>query len=479
MPRDRPNVVLIYTDDQDQERVGAYGGLPTPNIDRIAEEGTRFDRFYVSSPVCVPSRYTALTGRYASRSEALGAEDRNIDFRSRIYSDTHTLASVLSSAGYATGMAGKWHLGDDEELEDVSPESEIDDPETAARVDRNYDRTVEGIEDTGFDRAASAYVTNPSNVPLPGEMRHHNMDWVTQGAVDFVEDHHDEPFFLYVAPTLTHGPWGLDQLATDPRNTPAGRLEDAPDVQPARESVRERVRERGLVRGRRGHGFEVGATTTWLDDGIGVLLDRLDELGLAEDTLVLFASDNGDIRGKGSLYDRGARMPLLARWPAGFGPRGPCDRLVSNADIAPTIMDVTGVDPPADYHTDGRSIRPLLDGDGDYRRESLYLEMRSSRGIVTDRYKYIAVRHPPEIEAEIEDGARFTHGGRRLEYDTAGWHADVDFPHYFDHDQLYDLREDPNEQQNLVDDPQYAGTLDALRGRLQEQVAATPLDFEV
>jgi arylsulfatase A-like enzyme len=257
MPSDRPNVVLIYTDDQDQERVGAYGGLPTPNIDRIAEEGMRFDRFYVSSPVCTPSRYTALTGRYASRSEALSGDDPNVDFGARIHRDSHTLASVLSDAGYTTGMAGKWHLGDHESLEDVSPEADIEDPETADRVARNYERTVEEIERCGFDRAASAYPTNPSSVPLPEEMDHHNMDWVTQGAVEFVEDHREEPFFLYVAPTLTHGPWGLDQLASDPRNTPAGRLEEAPDVQPDRESIRERVRERGLVRGRRGHGFEV------------------------------------------------------------------------------------------------------------------------------------------------------------------------------------------------------------------------------
>ena len=496
-----PNVVFIYTDDQDQERVNCYGGdavggvtppLPdrlTPNIDRLAREGVRFDRFYVSSPVCVPSRYAALTGRYASRSPRLHeasppGEPVNLGFQPGIYGDPHNVARVLSDAGYATGMVGKWHQGitesphgGEERLVDIDPGVDGHDPDVARTMATNYETIVDAVESCGFDAARSVYRTNPNNLNVPRTMRHHNMDWVTQGAVEFIEAHQTEPFFLYVAPTLTHGPWGLEQLGTDSRSTPAGYLEEPPDVQPSRRDVLDRVRASGMIRGRRGDGFEVGADVAWLDDGVGAVLDRLDELGLAENTLVIFASDNGDLKGKGTCYERGARMPFIVRYPERVDPGATCDRLVSNVDIAPTIFDLAGVAPPSDYHIDGQSIRPLLTGEGTYERESVFLEVNFMRAVVTEEDKYIAVRHPEEIQDEIEAGALYSHRGDRVEFDHPGRFSDIDHPDYFDRDQLYDLTTDPDEQENLAGDPRYADRFEALREAMAAYSETLPHSF--
>jgi arylsulfatase A-like enzyme len=488
-----PNVVFIYTDDQDPARVGCYGAdVPTPNIDRLADEGTRFDRFHVSSAICAPSRYTALTGRYASRSERLRraqgpGEAPNVTNDAGVYGEA-TVAGLLSAAGYTTGMVGKWHQGlaadpadDADRLASLPPDADGRDPAVAETLAENYETVVDAVEDCGFDEARSVYATNPCDAdsPLPEPMQHHNMEWVTQGALDFLDAHAGDadPFFLYVAPTLTHGPWGLEQLATDPTSTPSGYLDAAPAVQPGRESVAERAREAGLIHGRRGDGFEVGANAVWLDDAVGAVLDRLDELGVAEETLVVFASDNGDIRGKGTCYEGGTRMPLVVRWPGEAAAGARSDALVSNADLAPTLLDVAGVDPGAGYHVDGQSLLPVLAGDGD-ERSALYLECFTERAVVTDDgFKYIAVRFPDAIRDRANAADRISHRGEPLAFETGPWNADVHYPGYFDADQLYDLNRDPREQENLAADPAYADRLTALRDRLRAYSADLPHSF--
>jgi len=451
MPGDDPepqNVLVIYTDDQPQEWVGSYGGdVLTPNIDRLAEEGVRFDRYYASSPVCSPSRYSALTGRYASRSgrfqrDCPPGSHPNIGWSPGVRGEPHNLAATLSANGYTTGIVGKWHQGIDAETADIDPEADGRDPEVAETIEANYRTYVEEIEDCGFDDARSIFTRNVFGFGLPESMEYHNMEWVTQGALEFIEDNQDDPFFLYMAPTLPHDPWERDQLEADPRITPSGYLEEPPDVQPSREDVVERVessekatREPGEAEHAgfmTGENVQVGRTfASWLDDGVGAVLDRLDELGLAEDTLVIFTSDHGN-RGKFTCYDGGARQPCIVRWPGVVDPGTTREELVSNVDLAPTLFDILGVDPPEDYHVDGQSFAPLLTGEGGYERDSLFLEITTERAIVTEEgYKYIAVRYPPEIQAEVDEGATYSHDCVEREAgEPARYAADRDFPAY-------------------------------------------------
>jgi len=496
----RPNVVVIYTDDHPQEWVGAYGGnVVTPNIDSLAADGMRFDRYYVSSPVCSPSRYSALTGRYASRSRQFQdgcppEEHVNLAWSPGIAGDDENLASVLSDHGYRTGFAGKWHQGGLEETASLPDDADPDDPETARKMAENYEILTETIRGCGFDEVHAAYSGNVfSNTP--DAMAYHNTEWVTEGAREFLTDTTDEPFFLYFAPTLTHDPWKREQIEADPRITPKGYLEDPPGAQPPREEVLRRVqaaRETSEPPTDAEHAafmteeeVRMGRTfATWLDDGVGVVLDTLERLGVAEDTLVVFTSDHGN-KGKFTTYDAGARQPCLVRWPGVVEPGSSCDRLASNVDLAPTLFEVAGVDPGADYHVDGRSFLPALTDEGEYEREDLFLEITTERAVVTDDgYKYIAVRFPPEIRDEVADGARYQHSGdpageardrfmERHDLDVR-YGAGEDFPGYFDRDQLYDLVADPGEGTNLADDPAYQDRLEALQGRLEEYSRTLP-----
>ncbi|MFB6152437.1 MAG: sulfatase [Haloarculaceae archaeon] len=476
----RPNVLVVYSDDTDRELLGCYGGEGlTPTVDRLADEGIRFDGYHSAAPVCTPSRHCALTGQYASRSAGTLAEYPpgtvpNVLFESGVFREPehHNLAAELSAAGYATGMVGKWHQGiDHDRFEPVAGDADPRDPEVAARLADNYDVVRESVRSTGFDYAESVYYDNPRQMAIPRELRTHNMDWVTQGALDFLDAHGtgEDPFFLWMAPTCTHAPFGAEQLDADPRATPSGYLDDAPDVQPNRERVKERVR--GADAGAWGRDW----LATWMDDGIAAVLDRLDELGVAEDTLVIYTTDHGDLRGKGTVYEAGSRVPFVARWPGTIEPGRPCTRLASNVDLAPTVFDVAGVDPGHDHTVDGRSFAPLLTGEGEYRRESVYQEAGSMRGVVTaDGFHYVATRFPPDLRGAVDDGARYSHHWQRV--DDPGevrWGAGADYPAYFDRDQLYDLDADPDERRNLADDPRYADVL----ARLRDELAAYSRDL--
>jgi arylsulfatase A-like enzyme len=472
-----PNIIVIYTDDQDPDWVGCYDSdALTPNIDRIAKEGMRFDRYYASSPVCSPSRYSALTGRYASRSERFQEQfppgtPVNIGWEPGIRGESPTLPGVLSENGYTTGLVGKYHQGiDANEMESVPADASPEDPEIKSRLERNYQTVVDIVESNGFDHAASVYEGNVNGMEIPDKITHHNMDWVTQGAIEFISNNHQSPFFLFMAPTVPHSPRGESQLRTDPQATPRGYLDEAPDVQPSRESVIRRARSAGV---------DAPVDVTWLDDGVGAVLDALETHGIAENTLVIFTSDHGDIEGKFTCYDAGARQPCLVRWPDVLEPSDPCRDLISNIDLAPTIFDVTGVDPGPEYTLDGQSFAPLITGSDDYHRDSLFLEITTERAVVTDDgYKYIAVRYPPEIQQQVDDGKRFNHWCVRYDEDVHHTYgADEYYPAYFEQDQLYNLDDDPKEQHNLAEDPTQSDRLKRMRELLREYSGMLPHEF--
>jgi len=400
------------------------------------------------------------------------------------------LASVLSENGYTTGLAGKWHQGIEADIESVAPDAGGRDPEIEDVLVENYERNVSEIKSRGFDEVKSLYARNVFAIELPEEMQHHNMDWVTQGALEFIEEQQDDPFYLHLAPTIPHDPWEMEQLQSDPRSTPRGYLDEPPDVQPSREDVVERVEQSDRTSSEPSDDelpsfmtrseVQMGRMfATWLDDGVGAVLDKLDELGIADNTLVIFTSDHGN-KGKLTCYDAGARQPCIARWPGVTEPGSQCDQLVSNVDLAPTIFDVTGVDPGPEYSVDGQSFAPLLTGEGDYDRESVLLEITTERAVVTDDgFKYLAVRYPPEIQQNVDERQLYSHWC--VPFDNDGAHhtygAEEDYPAYFDQDQLYDLTEDPGEQHNLCDDPRYADRLAEMQELLRGYSETLPHEF--
>lgn len=478
--KNRPNVILIYTDDMDYEHLGCYGGpTPTPHMDSLARDGMRFTRYYVASPVCTPSRYNALTGRYASRSLRQQKSyppggPINIGWEAGVVGEK-ILPEVLQANGYATGLSGKWHIGLREEPREVPIDADPRDPAIEKILRTNYDAAVKSVQSYGFDFVASLYGLNPGsgrNPPptfwIPLVLQQHNMEWVTQGALEFIEQSKDRPFFLYIAPTLPHAPPAIDSLESDPRTTPLGYIDEAPATKPSRNEILARVQRDKL------EGKQVAAA--WLDEHVGILLRRLEELGIADNTVVFLASDNGR-NGKFAAYDGGAKTVLLARWNGVIPAGSVADKLASNVDLAPTILDICGVTPPADLQMDGRSILPLLKKDPSYHRESVFLEITTERAVVSDDgFKYIAVRFPPDIQAQVDQGKRYAHWGQPIaESNTMG--ADKDFPGYFDQDQLYDLKRDPREQTNLARDPAYAGRLTTMKRILTEYSARLPHRF--
>jgi arylsulfatase A-like enzyme len=482
-PARRPNVILIYTDDHDLDEIGCFGGkVLTPHMDSLARDGLKFTRFYVASAVCSPSRYNALSGRYASRSISQQAKTpvtapANLGWEAGVYAerDQRTcLAFALRAAGYATGMVGKWHQGSGAPPPKFAQDADPAAPEVRAKLEAGYAVVQQAVKECGFDYAESIYANNVGDAKpgakhwLPKPLQVHNMEWVTDGALKFIEQNKEKLFFLYMAPTLVHSPSPFNSLKSgDPRATPRCYLDKLPQVQPPREDVLRRVRQAGLKL--------MSAGSTWLDDGVGAVLKKLDDLGLAGNTLVLLAGDNGN-PAKFTCYEGGARMPFVARWP-GVMPTGRvCNELVSNIDFAPTILDVCGAAPLA--RSDGRSFVKLLRGEPGYRRDSLMLEITTERAVVTaEGFKYIAVRYTPEVLAEMKTGKKFNHWCEPMEKTTHSYNAEKNYPAYFDLDQLYDLKADPQEQHNLATDPAQAARLKTIQALLRDYSQQLPHPF--
>ncbi len=483
-PPQPPNVILIYTDDQEFDQLGCYGGhVLTPNIDRLATEGARLTQYHVNSPVCTPSRYCVLTGRYAGRCQYLEQQYPTDDpafirWNTFITRGEKTIAHLLKRNGYRTGIAGKYHLfGNESRQPDLPLDADPNHPDVKQTLRKNYENACQHIRETaGFDETASIYANNLHAIGVPEELRYHNMEWVTQGALNFIDHHQNKPFFLYFAPTIPHGPLPIESMRADTGITPLGYLDKAPSSQPGRANVFERVRKAGLP--------ESAAPLTWLDDAVGALIDKLEQAGLRDNTLILFASDHGK-RGKMTCYESASNAPCIANWPGHIPANTVNEALVANIDLPATVLAACGVSAPADYALDCKNLLPLLQGNVDRLHDSLLLEVAYTRGVVTKGWKYIAIRYPKEIASKItesnrrqfnQEGTRFSAntiaGKKRVRYD-----ADKDFPGYFDDDQLYNLAKDPREQNNLAAGPQYAEKLKEMQSLLKEHSHKLPHEF--
>lgn len=480
----RPNVVFIITDDQPAGTIGCYGGrVHTPHIDGLARAGVRFTRAYASTPVCTPSRYTCLTGRFASRCrDERFLDDNPPGSQSDVRWNTHlereglNVARVLKKAGYRTGFVGKWHnspvsrrdniesLGLARPHQDADPQNR----ETAALLRRNQERMSEIVKGFGFDHASNLYFGNMDQI-LPRKLRFHNMEWVARGAVDFIEKNRDLPFFLFLSTTLLHAPDPGASFNADPRITGAGFEEARGGLMPPRQTMAGRLRKAGVPLDTAG--------CTWLDDGVGAVLQKLDDLGLADDTAVFFFSDHSS-RAKATLYEGGVRTPFLMQWKGGIEGGRTCGSLVQNIDFAPTIFDICGTAAPRGMEIDGKSLLPLVTGARKAVHDDLYCEIGWSRAVVTRRYKYLAVRVPDDYSVVIPrdrpEMKKPWHVGICVPYQVQ---ASRLYPAYWETDQLYDLENDPDEQKNLANDPAYRRVLDEMKARLQRRLAALPHRF--
>lgn len=432
---DRPNILFIMSDDHAAHAVSAYGSQvnQTPQIDRLAREGMRFDHCYAVNSICTPSRATILTGKY---SHLNGTPIFN-----RFDGSQPTVAKHLQAAGYHTGLIGKWHLGSDPTGFDVWSVL----PGQGAYVNPTF------LEPTGR-RAVNGYVT----------------DIITDRAVDFIRNRpKDKPFFLMCHHKAPHRNWVPDEKH---KAMFAGRLIPEPatlfDDYAARTDAIRECKQKVLddltatdTKGPPPDGLKGDALRRWkyqrymqdylacvqsVDDNVGRLLDYLDESGLSTNTVVIYTSDQGFFLGDHGLYDKrfmyeeSIKMPFLVRWPGVIKPASTQSSIALNVDFAQTFMEIAGLPQPADMQ--GRSLVPLLRGEAPAGwRTSWY-------------YRYY--HDPGDHNTRAHYGvATATH---KL---ICFWKADQW--------ELYDLVHDPAEMHNIYNDPAQADTVAALKKELQ------------
>src|SRR5687768_16861095 len=329
-----PNVVLILADDLGYNDLSCYGAplINTPRIDRMAAEGVRFTDFYVAGSVCTPSRAALMTGCYPKRvglAEVTIAQGQNARSARVLYADSPyglspdeiTIAEVLKSRGYATGMIGKWHLGDAKEFLPTRQgfDSYFGIPYSNDMKPLLYIRGDEVI-DENVDQATIT-------------------DRYTDESLKFIRDNNDKTFFLYLAHNAPHTPLF------------AGERHKGKSV-------------RGLY----------GDVVEAIDESTGKILDLLAELKLADNTLIIYTSDNGPwhVRGehggsasplragKGTTYEGGMRVPCIMRWPGKIPEGTVCREIATMMDVMPTVVQFAGASAPTDRNIDGKDIADLL-----------------------------------------------------------------------------------------------------------------------
>jgi len=472
----KPNIVFIISDDQSWDSLGFMGGeVHTPRLDQLAKDGIFLSDFNVTSTVCSPSRYSFLTGRFAGNGtselflrEHPPGDQTQIENIGELEPDRWNLAKVFQKNGYKTGFVGKSHLinqewvcenGANEEgwkkagFEFYAKDADPRDPVVNAKMQRNHQKWCEAMKPYGFDYVDGYYGANLREL-FNDSLNVHNLDWSVSKAFQFLEEQEAQPFFLYFSTTLHHGPapWvNKFSLEADPRMTGEGFVAEGFDVLPSRQDVLKRNRKAGFK--------DNQAYALWLDDGVGAIIDKVNELGLENDTIIFFVPDHGSWRhGKATLYDFGMRVPMLVKWPGKIKPGSQYDGITANIDVAPTLMELCGIQVPADYAIDGVSFKSQLLGNQKPIRDVLFSELGHSRAVKTKDWKYIAIRYPEEIQRKIDRGEKFRgfDGGELdLPYLTRNGHlghnAAKHNPHYFDADQLYNLKTDPEETDNVFE----------------------------
>ncbi len=410
------NIIFILSDDHRYDFMGFMGNpsfLQTPNMDRMAREGAHVQNAFVTTSLCSPSRASILTGLYSHKHGV-------VDNQASVPDGLQFFPQMLQKQGYETAFIGKWHMG-----------HEHDDPRPG------FDKWI------SFKGQGDYY--NPV-LNIDGERRRvegYNPDILTKYAVDWIKQERQKPFFLYLSHKAVHGMF-------EPAKRHLGKYEDEKiEYPPSMADTEDNYRGKPKwVREQRNswHGVDYMyhgqmdyetfyrrycETVLGIDDSIGRLMQTLEDLGIADSTLVIYMGDNGFCFGehglidKRHMYEESIRVPMLAYCPEMIQSGSKVGELVQNIDIAPTLLEAAGLTVPDDM--DGRSFLPVLKGKSIPWRDAIYYEYYWERnfpqtptmhGVRTDRYKYIHY-----------------HG-------------------IWDIDELYDLKTDPNEMNNLIFEPE-------------------------
>ena len=476
----QPNIVVIVADDISHKYLGTYGGpLPTPHLDPLAQKGVRFDDPHAVTPLCNPSRYTLLAGQYPGRNRHLlnktpeGQPHWVLQTTSWTPNDP-SIARMLNEAGYFTGYVGKWHSNFGIVAKEISLEKKLfprDNPEDDAKLRELHAWRTEMLRDvSGFDWVSHLQVgnlggkgnTNPATT-------HHNPEFQTLGALEFLDAaaERGQPFFLHLANSIPHSPDNLDSLEQDARVTHDGLLEKTTTElagHPARDSIRQRLAEAGL--NTEGPVASINAGTLVMDDQLAIVRDKLDALGLADNTILVWLGDH-NIYGKGSPYVPGTQTPFIIRFPDGRYAGSAIETPVSLVDLFKTTAEWTGATLPQDHIIDGESLNPLIAGETT-EHALPYQEVMWWRGIRKGPFHYVAFR-PPSTVIEMMQSGEVDFVVDELRGRQQNIFATMNLPYkpaHFDPDQLYDIRVDPFERHNLAYNPAYAEKLAEMKAEL-------------
>ncbi len=348
----RPNVVFILVDDMGWPDAGCYGNTfhETPNIDRLAAQGMRFTDAYAACPVCSPTRASIMSGQYPAHVGIIDFipghwrpyEKLRVPTNRTQYLPLEivTVAEALKAEGYATGMFGKWHLGG-----------------------RGYYPDKQGFDVMSVSRGTHNRVKLYPSRPLPPDA--YLSEVLTEEADAFIKANRDRPFFLYLAHYAVHIPLQARQALID-------KYEKKP--KPAT-GVNNPI---------------YAAMVEHVDNSVGAVMKQLDDLGLTENTLLIFFSDNGGLHQifngngpivstnaplrdeKGTVYEGGIREPLIVRWPGVVAPGTTCHEPVTSVDFFPTLLEATHAAPHQGQDLDGKSLVPLLKGRKHLGRDAIY-----------------------------------------------------------------------------------------------------------
>lgn len=409
----RPNIVLVVIDDLGWTDLGCQGSpyYETPNIDRLAAEGLRFTDAYSCGPNCSPTRAALLTGKYPTRTGVTTVLNKKVyEFalkehprRKSLADEEMTFAEVLGEAGYTTISLGKWHLGKEKDSE--------------GPLAQGFDENVGGTHQGNPGSYHQPFGRAGNRVPIEAPEGAYLTDVITDHALDFVRRNQAEPFLIYLPYYAVHTP-----------------------IQP-RADLMAKYEAKEPVGGHKNPGY--AAMIEAVDEGVGRLLALLDELELADNTLVLVTSDNGGhsvtsnkpLRGrKGMLYEGGIRIPLIARLPGFIEAGSICAEPVLSMDLFPTLAHFAGSETPEPI--DGESIVPLLAGAERLERDAVFWHFPH----------YLPGRQTPASVIRMGDWKLIeTFETGRIE--------------------LYDLANDISETEDCVS--QHPGLADALHGRLR------------